>query len=552
MDGWKTQLMGNGNVLGTVDIKRGIFQGDSLSPLLFVMIMIPLSMRLRDLDLGYMLKNDRSRKINHLLFMDDLKLYARTQDELDQLVSVVKGYSDDIGMQFGMSKCQTVIVKRGKRLRGEGLELPDGNVMKDVDEQGYKYLGVLQKDSIMEVEMKAKVKKEYFRRLKCLLSSELYAGNLITGINAWAIGIVRYTAGVLSWGKRELYTMDIKTRKTMTMHGVFHIKGDVDRLYLKRKDGGRGLISVTDCVRMEEENLVKYVATSQEWMLKKVLEHGVAVGDVPEVGRPTYKSVTDKARLDRLMAKPLHGRFFQEIKQRDEPSGEIVAGPRSWDWVKAGYMTPSTESYLFAAQEQAINTNAKRCKIYKERGDDGEVVSGKCRVCGEKMETVMHVAGGCGVLMKGPGTVRHDRVGLRVHWELCKKYDVECSARWYEHKPQTVAYSVDGKVKIYWDYQHYCGGRVQHNKPDVFVDDSRERLFTIIDFAVPLDHNVVKKEREKVERYHPLAQDYRTKMKASYRSQIIPVVVGAFGTIPKNLPDNLTKLGIPDIVEVCR
>ena len=42
-----------------------------------------------------------------------------------------------------MSKCQTVIMKRGKRQRGDGLELPDGNVMKDVDEQGYKYLGVL-------------------------------------------------------------------------------------------------------------------------------------------------------------------------------------------------------------------------------------------------------------------------------------------------------------------------------------------------------------------------------------------------------------------------
>ena len=129
MGGWKTQLMANGNELGEpVDIKRGIFQGDSLSPLLFVMIMIPLSMRLRDSDLGYMLKNDRSNKINHLLFMDDLKLYARTPEELEELVKLVKGYSDDICMQFGMSKCQTVIVKKGKRMQGEGLELPDGEV----------------------------------------------------------------------------------------------------------------------------------------------------------------------------------------------------------------------------------------------------------------------------------------------------------------------------------------------------------------------------------------------------------------------------------------
>ena len=99
-------------------------------------------------------------------------------------------------MEFGMSKCQTVTMKKGRRQEGEGLQLPDGNVMKDVDEHGYKYLGVLQKDSIRFKEMK-KVTDNYFRKLKCLLKSELYVGNLISGINAWAIGIVRYTAGVL-------------------------------------------------------------------------------------------------------------------------------------------------------------------------------------------------------------------------------------------------------------------------------------------------------------------------------------------------------------------
>ena len=42
MGKWRTELTTGGEVLGTVDIKRGIFQGDSLSPLLFVMVMIPL------------------------------------------------------------------------------------------------------------------------------------------------------------------------------------------------------------------------------------------------------------------------------------------------------------------------------------------------------------------------------------------------------------------------------------------------------------------------------------------------------------------------------
>ena len=79
---------------------------------------------------------------------------------------------------------------------------------------------------------------------------------------------MRYTAGVLDWTKKELENMDKKTRKTMTMHGAFHRKSSVNRLYMKRKDGGRGLMSVFDCVKCEEENLLKYATESSDWMLQ--------------------------------------------------------------------------------------------------------------------------------------------------------------------------------------------------------------------------------------------------------------------------------------------
>ena len=74
----------------------------------------------------------------------------------------------------------------------------------------------------MNREMKAKVEKEYLRRVKLLARSKLYAGNLIRGINAWAIGVVRYSAGIIDWTERELKRMDVKTRKTLSMAGAFH------------------------------------------------------------------------------------------------------------------------------------------------------------------------------------------------------------------------------------------------------------------------------------------------------------------------------------------
>ena len=74
MDNWNTRLETQaGNTLGSIDIRRGIFQGDSLSPLLFVIALIPLTIMLRQVKSGYLMK-DKS-KVNHLLYMDDLKIY---------------------------------------------------------------------------------------------------------------------------------------------------------------------------------------------------------------------------------------------------------------------------------------------------------------------------------------------------------------------------------------------------------------------------------------------------------------------------------------------
>ena len=104
MKNLKTVLTSNQEVLWTVDIKRGIFLGDSLSPLQFVIIMITLSSILRDIRAGYQLKKE-GFKINHLLFItDDVKLYGKNSNQIDSLVQTVWSYSEDIGMKFGIDK----------------------------------------------------------------------------------------------------------------------------------------------------------------------------------------------------------------------------------------------------------------------------------------------------------------------------------------------------------------------------------------------------------------------------------------------------------------
>ena len=76
MEKWRVMLCAGNSGLGEVDIKRGIFQGDSLSPLVFVLALIPLSLILRKAKTAYQFSGSK-KKIDHLLFMDDLKIYNR-------------------------------------------------------------------------------------------------------------------------------------------------------------------------------------------------------------------------------------------------------------------------------------------------------------------------------------------------------------------------------------------------------------------------------------------------------------------------------------------
>ena len=73
-------------------------------------------------------------------------------------------------MEFGISKCAMVEMKRGKMVSSEGIELREGELIKSLEEgEGYKYLGVIQSDKVKSKEMKGILRKEYFRRTRKIL-----------------------------------------------------------------------------------------------------------------------------------------------------------------------------------------------------------------------------------------------------------------------------------------------------------------------------------------------------------------------------------------------
>jgi len=145
-------------------IKCGIFQGDSLSPLLFCISLIPLSIQLNNAGCGYQIMG---KSINHLFYMDDLKLFARNDNELTGLLDTVKKFSDDIGMQFGLDKCAKVTFIKGKIVKAENITLDVSTTIKELEqERTYKYLGIQEAEGVSNAANKEKVRKEFYRRVQ--------------------------------------------------------------------------------------------------------------------------------------------------------------------------------------------------------------------------------------------------------------------------------------------------------------------------------------------------------------------------------------------------
>ena len=115
-----------------INTQRGIFQGHS--SLLFCISLIPLSLELNFSGYGYKIGAER---MTHFFYMDDFKLYAKDDSELEGLLRIAKGCSDDIGMKFGLSKCAKATFKRGKLETSDHVCVDEETMIKDLEQEKF-------------------------------------------------------------------------------------------------------------------------------------------------------------------------------------------------------------------------------------------------------------------------------------------------------------------------------------------------------------------------------------------------------------------------------
>jgi len=322
-------------------------------------------------------------KISHLLYMDDLKLIAKSGEELQKQIQIVKIFSDDIHMEFGLEKCAKIGFKRGKLVHSQNLVIDINREIQEL-EQGntYRYLGIEESEGVQHQLMKERLKQEYSRRLRMIQKSELNARNKITAIGALVVPVLRYSFGIIKWRTEEIKKIDRKTRKMLIMYKMHHPKADIDRLYVKGKEGGRGLVQIEAAYKAEIINIAEYLKTNYEedQFVNIVKSHEstqpnmnsiikTAAKITEELSQPNEKSDAKqdgiqhtKARLgepvrEKWKNKVMHGTYIRNTDR------QLISEEDSFLWLSKGDLKAETASEIVAAQDQALQTKYYATKI---------------------------------------------------------------------------------------------------------------------------------------------------------------------------------------------
>ena len=238
-----------------------------------------------------------------------------------------------------------------------------------------------------------------------------------------------------------------------------------------------------------------------------------------------YREKTSESRMEEWQSKPMHGQFLKQTKD--------LSSNDTWQWLQRGELKKETEGMIMAAQDQALRTR------YIQRAIDGTTISPKCRKCYQKDEITNHIASECPALAQNQYKKRHDKGARAVHWNLCKKYQMPCSNKWYEHQPQRV--TENENANLLWDYVIRADRVIPAHQLDLTLVDKTNNIVSLIDVAVPLDSRAEQKEQEKRDKY----QDLRIELRRLWDKpvEIVPIIIGVLGTIPKSLKRNLEEFG---------
>ena len=206
-------------------------------------------------------------------------------------------------------------------------------------------------------------------------------------------------------------------------------------------------------------------------------------------------------------------------------------------------MTSQFEGYLASIHDQEIPTKYLINKRQKEAGKE-TTCNTKCRLCKHSTEDVNHIISSCPEMsVRYYLPIRHDVVAKTVLKALILKIDPTDKFK-HQQDPEYV-YKVKD-CEFWWNLPIKTATKLKHNKPDIVAWDTAGKICKIIEISCPADVNITKKVEEKLNNYGPLIRNLQI-MYPHYKFQMVPIVIGALGYVPKCLEMYIHQLGFNKI-----
>ena len=567
--------------IGPIKVNRGILQGDSFCVCLFTLSLNPIAWYLRSTE-GYKLSHAPDRKITHVLFVDDLKTYHRSEQKAATVASKLKKMFTNIGLEWGINKCAAIHMKRGKlntnNNNTNGMPVSNNCTIPVIgSDDHYKFLGKYQNTEHLEDKVIEEASKEYEKRLWTVWTSPLSIPRKVRATNTYAVPVLQYYMWTTDWCLNHLKELDRLTRKVINDCSGKHKYESTPLLYLQPEQGGKGLIELETLYKNTKLKVANYINNSTDQNIKlvksfhlekeqrnlrsifkdakkyaedlsiecsfnnnetvlKINEKEVRTNSAEpqKVKNIIHIANVHKHKKD-LQQQPWIGKFVNQHWNDPEISRSSYDLFKHWKNIPDVVLSVDT-----LIRQQLLNT-----RTYRKHKLQEHVEELTCRICLEKQETATHILANCSHLAQTLYSQRHDKMLRPIYHALLDKYGLEqsdYSSPWYKQSIPQPSEEND-EVKILWNIPWHLkkAPRNGSNKPDISVLDKKAKECILIEGTVCTPGTIPDRTKNKQEKYVDLRLGIKY-LYPGFKVSQINVVFDYLGAHHKELNKDLSKL----------
>ena len=547
MTNW--QLIPHYNKESTIEpikLRRGVMQGDSLSPLLFILYINVISQSLNE-EIEKIEITDTegdepfTAHVNHFFYVDDLKIIVNDPSEAVKAHQLVKETMKAIALEVNIGKCG-LAAHNDIDIPEELREMPRNN-----NADPYRYLGIPMGEKIVTKAAIEELKEKIKNRMETINDTESSSVNYFNRIKSTVIGLLRYSFATIDWPITQLEEIDKLIRKYMTLAGVYGRGMSLPRLYVSRKELGHGLPCVRDEYAYELLRTITHYAWTNDKATATIIKEDSKRSN--SMGKRMMKALRKKITIEQIKAieqkyKDADGdvkkrltTFIHEVQKKVEEyyikqwKDQKVAGElrRQFEqdhvdrkltgevWNKFNIKRTAYKWVVRMQEGSTLNGNKKTLIT-------GDPSAKFCKLCRGQIASNNHILLGC-ILNRKKHIKKHDYLASAA-------YEIIESKKGFEHLIPIEHHRQKGDAHLFWNTNVVSATAGDYPKrPDICFKDKESVL--IADAAIVADHNLHKTFAHKIRKYEELVEFFGTSIKIKEKI-IIPIVVSINGLIHRD------------------